>query len=147
MSFTGNLELRCCMNLSSDSALSGNNCATVHRAWTTYTASPTAYDLGSVRSITTQEILIVGGVVKSRILNRWFADASGLPIRLGMCDATAYGNAAIQAVTKGWVNSFSELSSILQNYEEEQIIEPQNEKKWKKPLSQLKELIQNEKIR
>ena len=53
-------------------------------------------------------ILIVGGGTRNRLLNQWIADATGLPVFAGAENATALGNAIIQALALGWVGSLTE---------------------------------------
>lgn len=106
----------------------------------------TAELLGTIRDIPTQEILIVGGIAKSTILNQWFADASCLPVRVGLSDATACGNGLIQAVSIGWTESISEARDLFQDTEKEKILEPENSELWNKQLKRLKEMMNDQKI-
>lgn len=48
-----------------------------------------------------EEIVIVGGGARNALLNQWIAGASGLPVRTGSADATALGNAMVQAEALG----------------------------------------------
>lgn len=78
-----------------------------------------------------EEIVIVGGSSKSRILGQWIADAAGVPVRIGPADATACGNAVVQAVSLGWIGSVREGRWCLHDAREETIFMPRNHSAWR----------------
>lgn len=108
----------------------------------------TAEMLGKIRGVATEEILVVGGVAQSPLLNQWIANASKLPVRTGSADATAHGNAAIQAVRLGWVDSVKEAAVRLNSGISSQctLFEPQNQQSWHNAYQQLKGMMKNETV-
>lgn len=56
---------------------------------------------------------VVGGGVRNRLLCQFTADAIGLPVIAGPVEATAIGNAALQAVAKGDLASLQEARAVI----------------------------------
>lgn len=65
-------------------------------------------DLESVTRYSADEIVLVGGGTRDSNLCQSIADSSGLPVRTGFSDATAAGNALVQARSLGWISSYEE---------------------------------------
>ncbi|HKX84466.1 MAG TPA: rhamnulokinase family protein [Pyrinomonadaceae bacterium] len=67
--------------------------------------------LRRIESLTSQElkgVQILGGGGRNRYLNQMTANASGLPIRVGLTEATVVGNVLVQAISAGRFSSLSE---------------------------------------
>lgn len=67
--------------------------------------------LRSVESLTRdklERIQILGGGGKNSYLSQMTANASGLPVRAGLTEATVLGNVLVQAITAGRFNSLAE---------------------------------------
>jgi rhamnulokinase len=60
-----------------------------------------------------EEIRIMGGGSKNRLLNQFTADATGKPVVAGPAEATALGNIAMQMLATGTVTSLSEARRII----------------------------------
>lgn len=56
---------------------------------------------------------IIGGGSRNSLLNRFTADAIGMPVVAGPAEATAYGNIMIQAKAAGSVSSLDEIRDII----------------------------------
>ena len=67
--------------------------------------------LRSIESLTNKKlerVEILGGGGRNRYLNQMTADASGLPVRSGLTEATVIGNVLVQAITSGRFASLSD---------------------------------------
>lgn len=60
-----------------------------------------------------EQLHIVGGGCRNRLLNRLAAEALGIPVYAGPVEATAIGNILVQALTKGDIKSRSEIKEII----------------------------------
>lgn len=60
-----------------------------------------------------EQLHIVGGGCRNRLLNRLTAEALGIPVYAGPVEATAIGNILVQALTKGDIKSRSEIIEII----------------------------------
>jgi sugar (pentulose or hexulose) kinase len=79
-------------------------------------ALKTAWACRTVGALTNQAIgavHIVGGGGKSKALTQFIADATGLVVKTGPYDATAVGNAMVQAVSLGMVTDYNESRQIV----------------------------------
>lgn len=59
-----------------------------------------------------EQLHIVGGGCRNRLLNRLTAEALGIPVYAGPVEATAIGNILVQALTKGDIKSRDEIKEI-----------------------------------
>ncbi len=67
--------------------------------------------LRSIESLTNtklEHIEILGGGGRNRYLNQMTANATGLPVRSGLTEATVVGNVLVQAISSGRFASLSE---------------------------------------
>ena len=60
-----------------------------------------------------EEIRIIGGGARNRVLSQWTADATGRTVTAGPVEATALGNIAVQMVATGVVGSLAEARSAI----------------------------------
>jgi rhamnulokinase len=59
------------------------------------------------------KIYIIGGGSRNEILNRFTAEATGVPVIAGMPEATSLGNIMMQLIALGEVGSLSESREII----------------------------------
>jgi rhamnulokinase len=74
-----------------------------------------------------QVIHIVGGGSQNHLLNQWLADALCLPVVVGPCEATALGNAAMQLVGLGEIQTLAEVRHLILQSIETVRFEPQSQ--------------------
>lgn len=67
----------------------------------------------SVASVEVERIHVIGGGANHRLLNQLTADATGRAVMAGPAEATATGNALVQAMGLGLVDDLAELRAIV----------------------------------
>lgn len=77
-----------------------------------------------------EEIRIIGGGSKNRLLNQFTADATGRTVVAGPSEATAIGNIAMQMLATGAVNSLAEARWIIDNSFPLERFEPSATDRW-----------------
>lgn len=77
-----------------------------------------------------EEIRIVGGGSKNRLLNQFTANATGLRVLAGPSEATALGNIAVQMLATGAVSSLKDARAIIDRSFPTEIFEPQDTEPW-----------------
>jgi rhamnulokinase len=70
--------------------------------------------LEEITGTTFDEIRIVGGGARNRLLNQFTADATGRTVVAGPVEATALGNIAMQMLATGAVSSLAEARTIIE---------------------------------
>jgi rhamnulokinase len=70
--------------------------------------------IGALAGITISDILILGGGSRNRYLNRITADASSLPTRSGLPEASSLGNALIQAIAYGRFSTIADARNYVE---------------------------------
>lgn len=93
-----------------------------------------ADDVSSITNKSLDEVVLLGGAVRSKILAQWISNASNLPIKKGPIEATATGNAFLQAKALGWIDSLRDIMTA-----GNEIIAIQNDNYW----SESKEILKN----
>jgi rhamnulokinase len=83
---------------------------------------------------------VVGGGGKNRLLCQITADATGRRVVVGPYEATAAGNALVQAMAMGDVRNLSELRQIVARSFELTTFEPQQSDAWKHAYEQFRTL-------
>lgn len=73
---------------------------------------------------------IIGGGSRNRALNQMTADAIGMPVVAGPSEATAMGNALIQARAAGMVGSLAEMRRVVACSTETEIFTPNADAAW-----------------
>ena len=89
--------------------------------------------LGKLASVTGRKIArlhVVGGGSQNEMLNRFAADATGLPVAAGPVEATIVGNALTQALAVGRVGSLEMARKIVGNSFQLKEYLPENARKW-----------------
>lgn len=77
-----------------------------------------------------QRLHIVGGGMKNRLLNQLTANAVGVPTVTGPAEATAAGNALLQAIALGHVDSLGDARKIVRNSFELETYQPSDREAW-----------------
>ena len=85
---------------------------------------------------------MIGGGVKNRMLCRFTAEATRLPVFAGPAEATAIGNAMIQAFAAGVVEKPAELRSVVERSFRPEIFRPQNPDIWEKEYERFCRLLE-----
>jgi rhamnulokinase len=76
------------------------------------------------------EVRVVGGGARNRLLNQFTADATGRRVIAGPVEATALGNIAMQMLATGAVSSIGEARSIIDRSFPVERYEPANADRW-----------------
>ncbi|MCD8101960.1 MAG: rhamnulokinase [Alistipes sp.] len=84
---------------------------------------------------------IIGGGSKNALLNRFTANATGIPVIAGPSEATAIGNIMIQARTAGMVGSLQEMRDMIANGIETTFYEPHYTDIWNDAYRKFTETI------
>jgi len=69
--------------------------------------------LGELQQRTFDQLYVVGGGSRNQLLCQLTADACGVPVVAGPVEATAIGNAALQAVTLGDLPSLAAARALI----------------------------------
>ena len=77
-----------------------------------------------------EQIRIIGGGSKNRLLNQFTADATGRRVLAGPAEATALGNMAVQILATGSANSLQEVRAIVDRSFHTELFEPRDTDKW-----------------
>ena len=84
----------------------------------------------SLRGSRPAALHIVGGGCQNRMLNRFTANALGMPVVCGPSEATAIGNLLVQALALGDVGSFAEIREVVRTSFPQEVVEPQDGDLW-----------------
>jgi rhamnulokinase len=76
------------------------------------------------------QIRIIGGGSKNRLLNQLTADATGRKVLAGPAEATALGNVAIQILATGGAASLAEVRAIVDRSFPTEVFDPLEPDKW-----------------
>jgi rhamnulokinase len=76
------------------------------------------------------EIRIVGGGSRNRLLKQWTADATGRVVTAGPAEATALGNIGLQMMATGAVGSLSEARAVIDRSFPVERLEPVAADRW-----------------
>jgi len=77
-----------------------------------------------------EEIRIVGGGSRNRLLNQFTANATGRPVTAGPVEATALGNIAMQMVATNAVSSLADARRVIERSFPVERFEPQDLERW-----------------
>ena len=77
-----------------------------------------------------EQIRIVGGGSRNRLLNQFTADATGRTVLAGPVEATALGNIAMQMLATGAVSSLAEARAIIDQSFPVERFEPAAADRW-----------------
>jgi len=79
-----------------------------------------------------EQIRIIGGGSKNRLLNQFTADATGKRVLAGPAEATALGNIAVQILATGEASSLQEVRAIVDRSFPTEVFEPLETDKWER---------------
>lgn len=102
------------------------------------------YTLGQIETITGEKIEklhIIGGGANNELLNRFTANATGIPVIAGPTEATAIGNLLMQAKALGVLNSLQEAREVVKNSFEVKIYNPDNRTEWENAFEKFIRLV------
>ena len=77
-----------------------------------------------------QQIRIIGGGSKNRLLNQFTADATGRRVLAGPAEATALGNVAVQILATGVASSLAEVRAMVDRSFPTEVFEPHDSDRW-----------------
>jgi rhamnulokinase len=77
-----------------------------------------------------EEIRVIGGGSRNRLLNQFTADATGKRVVAGPAEATALGNIAIQILATGEATSLREVRAMVERSFPAEVFEPVDTEKW-----------------
>jgi rhamnulokinase len=86
-------------------------------------------------------IHVVGGGSKDRLLNRFIASASALPVKAGPSEGTAMGNLLLQAYGAGDLSSISQIRDVVAATTETGDYLPGEKEEWEKAYTRFKKLL------
>ncbi|HKW18870.1 MAG TPA: rhamnulokinase family protein [Terriglobales bacterium] len=92
-------------------------------------------DLERVTKKPIQQIRIIGGGSKNRLLNQFTADATGRRVLAGPAEATALGNIAMQILATGVASSLKEVRAIVDRSFPTDLFEPRETDKWERHVA------------
>lgn len=87
-----------------------------------------------------EKLHIIGGGSKNKMLNNFTANATGLPIVAGPCEATSIGNILMQAKAAGIVTDKNEMRRLVRNSVELELINPTESEIWQVKYQQYLEV-------
>lgn len=77
-----------------------------------------------------EQIRVIGGGSKNRMLNQFTADATGLRVLAGPAEATALGNVAVQILATGAAGSLKEVRAIVDRSFPTEVFNPTDPGRW-----------------
>lgn len=87
-------------------------------------------DISKISDQPTRVVHIVGGGSRNDLLNQFAANAIGVPVVAGPTEATAVGNAMVQALGMGVIKSLHDALPIIKKAFPIKIYKPQNAGEW-----------------
>ncbi|MCX7968730.1 MAG: rhamnulokinase [Armatimonadetes bacterium] len=91
---------------------------------------------------TVSTIHIVGGGSQNWLLNQFTADATGKPVQAGPVEATATGNALVQAIALGYLGSHAELREVVRNSFDLRNFEPKPDERWQQAFEKFCQFVE-----
>lgn len=98
--------------------------------------------LESLESLTAgrvEQIRVIGGGAKNRLLNQFTADVTGKRVLAGPVEATAIGNAAVQMLATDAVNSLEEARAVIDRSFPAEVYEPRDTESWDKQYERFRQ--------
>ena len=77
-----------------------------------------------------EQIRVIGGGSKNRLLNQFTAEATGLTVLAGPAEATALGNVAVQILATGAASSLKEVRAIVDRSFPTEVFNPVDPGRW-----------------
>ena len=89
-----------------------------------------------------EQIRVIGGGAKNRLLNQFTADATGRRVFAGPVEATALGNVAIQILTTGEASSLPDVRAIIDRSFPTEVFEPVETDKWDRHVERFQQFCE-----
>jgi len=89
-----------------------------------------------------EQIRVIGGGTKNRLLNQFTADATGRRVFAGPVEATALGNVAIQILTTGEASSLPDVRAIIDRSFPTEVFEPVETDKWDRHVERFQQFCE-----
>ncbi len=86
--------------------------------------------MGSLAERPLRALHIIGGGSRNDLLNQMIADATGLPVVAGPEEATAIGNALLQAKATGALKHLADAATIVRNSFDLREFTPRDDPSW-----------------
>ncbi len=106
----------------------------------------TAEKIEAITGSRIEKLHIVGGGSRNRLLNRFAASALGRSVVAGPIEATASGNALMQAMALRDIPSLPALRKVVRASQETEVFEPQDRGLWDKAYEKFRGLAANAKL-
>jgi rhamnulokinase len=88
------------------------------------------------------QIRVVGGGSKNRLLSQFTADATGRTVIAGPAEATALGNVAVQMIATGTAASLAEARAIIDRSFPTETFHPQTPERWDREVERFQQLCE-----
>lgn len=92
-------------------------------------------DLERVTKKPINQVRVIGGGSKNRLLNQFTADATGRRVLAGPAEATALGNIGMQILATGAASSLGEVRAMIERSFPTEIFEPRETEKWERHIA------------
>ncbi len=89
-----------------------------------------------------EQIRIIGGGSRNRMLNQFTADATGRRVVAGPAEATSLGNIALQVLATGNASSLAEVRSMVDRSFPTEVFNPIESDKWEREVKRFQSYIQ-----
>jgi rhamnulokinase len=99
--------------------------------------------LEGLTGIRFEEIRVIGGGSKNRLLNQFTADATGRRVVAGPAEATALGNIAMQMLATGAVTSIDEAREVIDRSFVRERFEPRDTDRWDAQYPRFRDYIRD----
>lgn len=97
--------------------------------------------INAMRSQPVEILHIVGGGSRNGLLNRFTANAAGIPVTAGPAEATAIGNVLVQALARRELDSIAAGRQLVAASFPLQTYEPENQSRWQDTYNNIKHLF------
>jgi rhamnulokinase len=98
--------------------------------------------LESLTGVCVEEIRVVGGGSRNRLLNQFTADATGRRVVAGPVEATALGNIAVQMLATGAVGSLADARAIIERSFPVERYDPIAHDRWDAEYGRFKDYVE-----
>ena len=90
-----------------------------------------------------EEIRVIGGGSRNRLLNQFTADATGRAVIAGPVEATALGNIAVQMLATGAVGSLADARAIIERSFPVERYDPIAHDRWDAEYRRFKDYVED----
>jgi rhamnulokinase len=89
-----------------------------------------------------EKLHVIGGGSQNKLLNQFTVNAIGLPVVAGPAEATAIGNALMQAKGLGIIESLDEMRAIIRRSVSLETFQPENTAVWEDAYKQFLSILE-----